>query len=127
MEVEKREEAARRCEEYRSMGYACSESVFRALAQVFDIPVSRELCRSISIFAGGAAYDGRCGVLEAGLALVAGLGKQGNRCPSDSTSAGCISCLPRSTTDFYVLRFFIPAMRNTKRPMKVKRTFNVPL
>lgn len=43
MEVEKREEAARRCEEYRSMGYACSESVFRALAQVFDIPVSRDL------------------------------------------------------------------------------------
>ena len=77
MEVEKREEAARRCEEYRSMGYACSESVFRALAQVFDIPVSRELCRSISIFAGGAAYDGRCGVLEAGLALVAVLEKQG--------------------------------------------------
>lgn len=81
MNVKKREEAVQRCEAYRKMGYACSESVFRALADVFAIPVSRELCRSISIFAGGAAYDGRCGVLEAGLALTAVLEAQGRITP----------------------------------------------
>lgn len=65
------------CEKYRRQGFACSESVIRALSDTFCIAYSEDFIKEISVFAGGATEDGRCGVLEAGLAALANMYVQG--------------------------------------------------
>lgn len=70
---EKQRNAVKTCEMYRRQGYACSESVVRALADEWNLELPEDFLREMSIFAGGAAEDGRCGVLEAGLAIMANL------------------------------------------------------
>ena len=60
------------CEQYRRQGFACSESVCRALADIYGICLPEEIHKVISVFAGGAIDDGRCGIIEAGL-LIASL------------------------------------------------------
>lgn len=57
------------CELYRKQGYACSESVCRTLADIYDLQLSEETHKVISVFAGGAIDDGRCGIIEAGLLI----------------------------------------------------------
>ena len=57
------------CEQYRRQGFACSESVCRALADIYEICLSEEIHKVISVFAGGAIDDGRCGIIEAGLLI----------------------------------------------------------
>lgn len=60
-------EAVDICEEYRRQGYACSESVCRALNDIYHMELSEDTYKVMSVFAGGAIDDGRCGVLEAGM------------------------------------------------------------
>lgn len=55
------------CEQYRRHGYACSESVCRALADIYNLQLCEDAKRVISVFAGEAVDDGRCGIIEAGL------------------------------------------------------------
>lgn len=69
-------QAVEKCEKYRKSGYACSESVFRALADIYHLKLSLDAYRIISVFAGGGVDDGRCGVLEAGLFVIAILYKE---------------------------------------------------
>ena len=57
------------CEQYRRQGFACSEYVCRALADIYEICLSEEIHKVISVFAGGAIDDGRCGIIEAGLLI----------------------------------------------------------
>jgi C_GCAxxG_C_C family probable redox protein len=65
------ENSVRIIEHYRSLGYACAESSIRTLADLFDCPLPRDIIKAASIFSGGAAVDGRCGVAEAALIFVA--------------------------------------------------------
>lgn len=82
--MDQEQKAVLLCEEYRRSGYACSESVARALADVFCLSFSAETYKVISVFAGGAAEDGRCGVLEAGLLVMANLYTLGKIRPGQS-------------------------------------------
>lgn len=74
--MDKITQAVEKCEKYRKSGYACSESVFRALADIYHLKLSLDAYRIISVFAGGGVDDGRCGVLEAGLFVIAILYKE---------------------------------------------------
>lgn len=71
--LKKQVDAVKVCEMYRRQGFACSESVIRALADEWNLTLPEDFLKEMSIFAGGAAEDGRCGVLEAGLAVIANL------------------------------------------------------
>lgn len=64
-----REKSVYLCEQCRRQGFACSESVCRALANIYDLQLSEEVYKVISVFAGGAIDDGRCGIIEAGLLI----------------------------------------------------------
>jgi len=57
-------------EYYRSQGFACSEVSIRVLSDVFDCRLSDDFLRAVSVFSGGAAVDGRCGIAEASLAFI---------------------------------------------------------
>lgn len=63
--------AIQKCESYRKAGYACSESVARTLEDLYQLNYPVEVHKAMSVFAGGAIDDGRCGVLEAGLLTIA--------------------------------------------------------
>ena len=69
LDVYKRQKSVYLCEQYRRQGFACSESVCRALADIYEICLSEEIHKVISVFAGGAIDDGRCGIIEAGLLI----------------------------------------------------------
>lgn len=71
--MRKQSNAVKTCEMYRKQGFACSESVVRALADEWNLTLSENFLKEMSVFAGGAVEDGRCGVLEAGLAIMANL------------------------------------------------------
>ncbi len=71
--LSKQSNAVKTCEMYRRQGFACSESVVRALADEWNLALPEEFVKEMSVFAGGAVEDGRCGVLEAGLAIMAEL------------------------------------------------------
>lgn len=65
------------CENYRKQGYACSESVSRAFLDYYHFIVPDEIHKVMSVFAGGAVDDGRCGVLEAGMLILSLLYEKG--------------------------------------------------
>lgn len=64
------------CEKYRKQGFACSESVCRALNDLYQLNLSEDAYRVMSVFAGGGIDDGRCGVVEAGMLALAILYKR---------------------------------------------------
>lgn len=69
------------CEKYRRSGLACVESVIRTIADYYDIKLSGQILKGTCAFAGGAAGDDRCGVLEAGVAILTELYYKGKmRC-----------------------------------------------
>lgn len=65
------------CEKYRKQGFACSESVCRALNDLYQLNLSEDAYRVMSVFAGGGIADGRCGVVEAGMLALTILYKRG--------------------------------------------------
>ncbi len=66
-------EAVELCKSYSSQGFACSESVCRALADLYEISLNDDVNKVISVLAAGTIDDGRCGVLEAGLYIASHL------------------------------------------------------
>lgn len=50
--------------------YACSEGIWRILLDVYDEEVTREFLKVGSINRGGAAVDGRCGVVASAVAFL---------------------------------------------------------
>jgi C_GCAxxG_C_C family probable redox protein len=64
-------DAVRVVEQYRAQGYTCAESSIRTLADVFACPLPEDIVQAASVFSGGAAVDGRCGVCESALIFVA--------------------------------------------------------
>ncbi len=69
--------AVEECEAFRLQGYSCAESVLRALLNAFSLKVSDQFYKGVFAFAGGAVNDGRCGALEAGLAVLSLLYSKG--------------------------------------------------
>ena len=61
------------CESYRKCGFACSESVCRALADLYELDLPEDVYKVISVLAAGGIDDGRCGVVEAGLLIASNL------------------------------------------------------
>jgi C_GCAxxG_C_C family probable redox protein len=69
---EKEQAAAEKCEGYRQMGYHCSESCIRACAEILGLKLPEEVLRIASAFrGGGGGYGDRCGMVEAGMMLIA--------------------------------------------------------
>ena len=56
---------------YKLSGYHCSESVIRALNDVFELKLSPETIRAACGFrGGGGGYRDRCGILESGCMVI---------------------------------------------------------
>ena len=57
--------------EYKQTGYHCSESVIRALNDVFELKMNEDVLRTACGFrGGGGGYRDRCGILEAGMMAI---------------------------------------------------------
>lgn len=64
-------EAGEKCEQYRLLGYHCSESAIRAITETLHIDVPEELLKASCGFrGGGGGYGGRCGIIEIGIMLI---------------------------------------------------------
>lgn len=63
--------AGQKCDEYRTLGYRCSESMIRGCADAMGIVLSDDVLRATGGFSGGGGGAREsCGLLEAGVALI---------------------------------------------------------
>lgn len=57
-------------DELLEAGYSCSETTFRALCQIFDVPFNVTMLRATSTLRGGANVGWMCGVLITSIAFI---------------------------------------------------------
>ncbi|MDO4473962.1 MAG: C-GCAxxG-C-C family (seleno)protein [Eubacteriales bacterium] len=114
------------CEQYRRKGFACSESVFRALTDIYNLKVPMDTYQVISVFAGGGIDDGRCGVVEAGLFVISILFKKGKLSRAYSLEELSVQ-LHQEFVDYYggynCRDIFYPLYEEHKRSLKGEADF----